>query len=132
MISEFAMAEYARHRGHVGARQEQMDTALLVDRTRGSSSVRAFVANVASGTSMELHIHPFDQFYLVLDGALGLQIGLTQLTAGARQLVMFPAGVVHRSWNDSGAPAREVTINVPEQAAGVRGAVEVILKQTNA
>jgi mannose-6-phosphate isomerase-like protein (cupin superfamily) len=60
-----------------------------------------------------LHTHAFDQFYVVLDGLLGVQVGLAEFTVGPRQLVVLPAGVPHRQWNAGADVERHLTILTP-------------------
>jgi quercetin dioxygenase-like cupin family protein len=67
----------------------------------------------AGGSGPSLHIHKFDQFYLVLDGLLGVQVGLQEYTVGPQNVVVLPAGVPHRQWNVGTGAERHLTIIAP-------------------
>ncbi|MBO0687955.1 MAG: cupin domain-containing protein [Candidatus Dormibacteraeota bacterium] len=60
-----------------------------------------------------LHYHAFDQFYFVLSGALHVQIGLTTSEVGPHHLVVLPAGVPHRQWNEGTEAERHLAILAP-------------------
>jgi quercetin dioxygenase-like cupin family protein len=86
----------------------------LVGRDQGSNSALIYLATLPTGAAgPELHIHEFDQFYLVLDGLLGVQIGLEEYTIGPRHIAILPAGVPHRQWNAGEAVERHLTILTP-------------------
>lgn len=119
---------FSTHQGHA-AEGRAFETQPLLDRKRGSERLRAFVAAVQPGSGMGLHLHPFDQFYFMLDGELDLQIGLESGTAAAGQLAIFPAGMVHRNRNASAAPALQITINAPEAPAGTPSVFDVTLSE---
>ncbi|QEL27018.1 cupin domain-containing protein (plasmid) [Bosea sp. F3-2] len=116
------------HQGHL-AEGRAFETQTLIDRKRGSERLKVFLAAVQPGSGMGLHIHPFDQFYYMLDGELDLQIGLETGIAAAGQLALFPAGIVHRNRNASSAPALQITINAPEASAGAPSVFDVTLSQ---
>ena len=67
----------------------------------------------AGAASPSLHTHKVDQFYLVLDGLLGVQVGLREFTVGPRQVVVLPAGVPHWQWNAGTEAERHLTIIAP-------------------
>ncbi len=116
------------HQGHA-AEGRAFETQPLLDRKRGSERLRAFVAAVQPGSGMGLHVHPFDQFYFMLEGELDLQIGLEGGSAAAGQLAIFPAGMVHRNRNASATPALQITINAPEASAGTPSVFDVTLSE---
>lgn len=47
------------------------------------------------------HIHDFDQYYLVLQGELTVEVALQTHVVAPRTLVVLPAGVPHRQYNSS-------------------------------
>jgi quercetin dioxygenase-like cupin family protein len=49
----------------------------------------------------DTHIHDFDQYYLVLDGELTVEVALQTHVVPPRALVVLPAGVPHRQYNNS-------------------------------
>jgi mannose-6-phosphate isomerase-like protein (cupin superfamily) len=91
----------------------------LLQRSDGSENIALYVGLVESGgAGPDTHIHPFDQFYYVLDGELSVEVALDRLTANPHDLVVLPAGVPHRQWNEGSSPERHLTLIVPEPAVG--------------
>ncbi|GES65601.1 DUF3500-domain-containing protein [Aspergillus terreus] len=64
--------------------------------------IYAEVAANAGGPST--HIHEFDQYYFVLEGELTIEVALQKHVVPADTLVVLPAGVPHRQYNQ--APGR--------------------------
>ncbi|MTD53059.1 cupin domain-containing protein [Amycolatopsis pithecellobii] len=86
----------------------------LITRAKGSRQVEAYVVTEPAGDAgPPLHIHDYDQFYLVLDGSLHVQYALTTHVAHARELVVIPAGVPHRQWNEGPDFERHLVIHAP-------------------
>jgi mannose-6-phosphate isomerase-like protein (cupin superfamily) len=69
---------------------------------------------VGTGT----HIHDFDQFCYVLEGQLSVEIALDTFRVPARTLVLLPAGVPHRQWNEESVTERHLVVNVPPPDVG--------------
>jgi len=70
------------------------------------------------GSGPDTHIHRFDQFYYVLDGSLEIEVGLDRYVADRHTLVVLPAGVPHRQWNEGPSLERHLTLLVPEPLPG--------------
>jgi len=117
---------FSVHTTHA-AESRAFDTQTLVDRKMGSESVKAFVSLVHPGSGMGLHIHPFDQFYYVLQGQLSVRLGFDASVMSEGDIVAFPAGLIHSNSNDGRGPTLLLTINVPEVPAGTRGAYSIDL-----
>jgi mannose-6-phosphate isomerase-like protein (cupin superfamily) len=91
----------------------------LIDRSKGSTSVRANLVQVQPGAgSPDRHIHLFDQFYLVLEGEMRVEVGRREMDAGPLSFVVLPAGCVHRNWNASKKLERHIAFLVPEPVEG--------------
>lgn len=91
----------------------------LLRRADGSEHMSLYVGTVeAGGAGPGTHIHAFDQFYYVLDGTMSVEVGLDRYTATRHTLVVLPAGVPHRQWNDGPGPERHLTLIAPEPAPG--------------
>jgi mannose-6-phosphate isomerase-like protein (cupin superfamily) len=91
------------HEGVIGRGQE-----------RASKNALVYLAGLPTGAAgPSLHTHRFDQFYLVLEGTLGVQVGLKEFTVGPKHLVVLPAGVPHRQWNAGQDVERHLTILTP-------------------
>ncbi|MDQ0137535.1 quercetin dioxygenase-like cupin family protein [Neorhizobium galegae] len=122
-VDENAFSVHTTH----GAEGRAFDTQTLVDRKMGSKSIKAFVSLVHPGSGMGLHVHPFDQFYYVLQGQLSVRLGFDTSEMSEGDIVAFPAGLIHSNSNDGGGPTLLLTINVPEVPAGTRGAYSIDL-----
>jgi mannose-6-phosphate isomerase-like protein (cupin superfamily) len=91
----------------------------LLRRTDASEHMSLYVGQVEpGGAGPGTHIHAFDQFYYVLDGVMNVEIGLDRYSATRHTLVVLPAGVPHRQWNDGTTPERHLTLIVPEPVPG--------------
>jgi mannose-6-phosphate isomerase-like protein (cupin superfamily) len=89
----------------------------LANRELGAHHAALYLAEVAPGaTGPPLHVHEFDQFYFVLEGTLSIEVGLARFDAEPNTLVVLPAGVPHRQWNEHGATERHLTVLAPEPA----------------
>jgi mannose-6-phosphate isomerase-like protein (cupin superfamily) len=102
-----------------GFKGDKFAVQILANRATGSKHAALHYAEVqpnASGPSF--HIHPFDQFYYVIDGALNVEVGLKEYQADAHSLVVLPAGVVHQNHNGRNGVEKHITILVPQPAAG--------------
>jgi mannose-6-phosphate isomerase-like protein (cupin superfamily) len=97
------------------------DTQQLADRSTGSEQVRIYYARVQSGAGgPAMHIHDFDQLYWVLSGTMHLEIALKTYTAGPDTLVVLPAGVPHRNWNEGPHVESHLAILAPAPYPGER------------
>ena len=91
----------------------------LLERRDGAEQMSLYVGTVeAGGSGPDTHVHRFDQFYYVLDGTLSVEVGLERHVADRHTLVVLPAGVPHRQWNDGPEPERHLTLLVPEPLEG--------------
>ena len=60
-----------------------------------------------------LHKHPMDQFYYVLEGELGVQLGSERITAMPDTLIRVPADTPHYAFNDGDIEVNQVELVVP-------------------
>jgi len=87
----------------------------LVDKSVGSLHAAVRLAEVQPGAEgPSWHVHDFDQFYFVLEGALTVEIAHEHHVARPMSLVSLPAGTPHRNWNADGDLERHLAILVPE------------------
>ncbi|HWI74691.1 MAG TPA: cupin domain-containing protein [Baekduia sp.] len=94
-------------------------TARLLQRSDGSEHMALYVGQVEpGGAGQGTHVHEFDQFYYVLEGELTVEVALQRFTAGPHDLVILPAGVPHRQWNEGTVAERHLTLLVPEPEPG--------------
>lgn len=88
---------------------------MLLDVTSGARhcTISYIRTPVGEGSPAGMHSHEVDQIFLVLSGTMSVEIGGTTFSADAGTLVIFPAGVHHRNWNQGDGPTVHVAINVP-------------------
>jgi quercetin dioxygenase-like cupin family protein len=91
----------------------------LLNAEKGSSGVVVNLVQVEpKGRSPRLHTHEFDQFYYLMAGTMNLQIGLDEYLIEPDTLVVLPAGVPHRNWNESDEPELHVSLLAPHPKPG--------------
>ncbi|MFT3864165.1 MAG: cupin domain-containing protein [Solirubrobacterales bacterium] len=99
---------------------------VVTERKMGSQHHLMYVGKVDPGAGgPPLHVHEFDQFYYVLEGRLSVEIGFETFVAEPNSLVVLPAGVPHRQWNDGPEIERHIAVNIPEGEAGTEWDVPV-------
>jgi uncharacterized cupin superfamily protein len=98
----------------------------LASRATGSEHAYVYVGELQPGGSgPPLHIHRFDQFYFVLEGALDVRVGLDRQLVGPRTLAILPAGVPHSQRNAGEGIERHLVVNIPQPQAGEEWDIEV-------
>jgi len=65
------------------------------------------------GSPAGLHTHVVDQTFYVLRGTLRIEIAGIHAEATEGSVVIIPAGVPHRNWNDGAGPAVHLAIASP-------------------
>lgn len=65
-----------------------------------------------------LHIHHFDQYYLVLEGELTVEVALQRHVVSPRTVVVLPAGVPHCQYNEGSATEKHLTLLSPAPEVG--------------
>lgn len=90
----------------------------LVNRDGGAEHAAVYLAEVPPGKEgPPLHVHEFDQFYFVLQGTLSVEIGLQRHEVPPGHLVVLPAQVPHRQWNERDETEQHLTVIAPEPPA---------------
>jgi mannose-6-phosphate isomerase-like protein (cupin superfamily) len=91
----------------------------LLRRADGSEHMSLYVGSVNPGAGGPgTHVHAFDQFYFVLEGTMTVEVGLERFTADPHTLVVLPAGVPHRQFNEGDETERHLTLLAPEPLSG--------------
>lgn len=107
---------------------ERSEIQWLANRETGSPRIGINLTRIPpGGRSPGLHIHTFDQAYFVIEGTMGVQIGLKSFEAGPNSYVVIPAGTVHRAWNAGKTPVKRLTLLLPEPPPGERRDIPVTI-----
>ena len=77
--------------------------------------VQAVMITLAPGEALKLHLTPVDAFFYVLEGAGVVEIGGEQEHVHQDQLILSPAKIAHRLWNESDATFRFLVVKTPRQ-----------------
>lgn len=91
----------------------------LADPGSGSRHAVVNYAELDAGSAGPgMHVHPFDQYYLVLDGELTVEVSLETHVVGPDTLVVLPAGVPHRQYNGGTTTERHLVVISPSPRPG--------------
>jgi mannose-6-phosphate isomerase-like protein (cupin superfamily) len=98
-----------------GTAKDERFTQVLLDHTSGAQtcSINCIKTPAGGGSPAGMHTHAVDQVFYILSGTMGIEIENKQYAAGPGTLVVFPAGVPHRNWNDGAEPTLHLAINTP-------------------
>jgi mannose-6-phosphate isomerase-like protein (cupin superfamily) len=99
----------------------------LLDQDSGSTncSINYIRTPAGGGSPAGMHTHVVDQIFYILSGTMSLEIEGTRYEAGPDTLVVFPAGVPHRNWNEGSEATVHLAFNVPMPDPSVPFAVTV-------
>jgi len=97
------------------AASEGRVTQSLLDHDSGatSCSVTCIKTPPGDGSPAGMHTHDVDQVFYILSGTMRLEIANHAYSAGPGTLVVFPAGVPHRNWNDGDEATIHLAFNSP-------------------
>lgn len=70
------------------------------------------------GSPVGLHTHFVDQVFYTLAGNMQVEIDGQQYAVGPGHLVVFPAGMPHRNWNEGPDATVHLAINTPFPSPG--------------
>jgi len=94
-------------------------TQPLADLSTGSVHTVINYAEVAPGKGgPDTHVHEFDQYYLVLEGELTVEVALEKHVVGPETLVVLPAGVPHRQYNEGATAEKHLAVLSPAPEEG--------------
>jgi mannose-6-phosphate isomerase-like protein (cupin superfamily) len=90
-------------------------TQKLFDHTSGAKNctINCFKTPGGGGSPAGTHIHAVDQIFYILSGIMSIEIEGKQYDCGPGSLIIFPAGVAHRNWNDGSEPTVHLAFNTP-------------------
>jgi mannose-6-phosphate isomerase-like protein (cupin superfamily) len=97
-----------------------LEVQMLANRSTGSEHGMIGAARVApSAPSPGYRLHPFDEFYFILDGSLTVDVAGEVHTATRHDLIVVPARTPYRAWNAGDHLERHLTIVTPEPPQSV-------------
>jgi quercetin dioxygenase-like cupin family protein len=110
--------EFVRHVDFAGLAQKDPDERwtheLLGHASGGANCMVSYIATPSGGGSPAgLHTHVVDQVFYVLAGTMSIEVGGDQREVRAGSLIVFPAGVPHRNWNEGVDETVHLAINAP-------------------
>ena len=90
-------------------------TQNLFDHMSGAKNCTIKCINTpkGGGSPAGLHIHDVDQIFYILSGTMSIEIEGRQYECHPGALIIFPAGVPHRNWNDTNEPTVHLVFNTP-------------------
>ncbi|MHB8770009.1 MAG: cupin domain-containing protein [Syntrophales bacterium] len=90
-------------------------TQTLFDHASGAKtcSIKCITTPAGEGSPAGLHIHAIDQIFYILRGTMSIEIEGTRYDCRPGSLIIFPAGVPHRNWNDGQEPTVHLAFNTP-------------------
>jgi mannose-6-phosphate isomerase-like protein (cupin superfamily) len=105
-------------RGHLTEPLPGLRAPSLGDPRSGSLHAVVYYTEINAGSAgPDTHIHEFDQYYLVLDGELTVELALEKHVV-SRELVVVPAGVPHRQYNTGAVTERHLSVSAPPPEPG--------------
>jgi mannose-6-phosphate isomerase-like protein (cupin superfamily) len=90
-------------------------TQPLLDHTSGATTctIDCIKTPVGGGSPAGMHVHDVDQIFYILRGTMSVEIQGEQYDCPPGSLIVFPAGVRHRNWNDGSEPTVHLAFNTP-------------------
>jgi mannose-6-phosphate isomerase-like protein (cupin superfamily) len=78
----------------------------------GAANVSFFLSETPPGRGPRLHIHPYEEVFIVQAGNLTFTVGEETIEVSGDQIVVAPAGVPHKFVNSGTEVARHINIHV--------------------
>jgi mannose-6-phosphate isomerase-like protein (cupin superfamily) len=79
------------------------------------AGVSFIVIDAPPGSGPKLHKHPYEEVFVVQEGAATFTAGEEIIEASAGQVVMVPAGVPHKFVNSGAGRLRQIDIHASER-----------------
>ena len=77
----------------------------------GDTNISLILVDVAPGEGPKLHMHPYEEVFVIQEGCATYTIGSTTLEAKAGQIAIVPAGVPHKFVNSGSGRLLQVDIH---------------------
>jgi mannose-6-phosphate isomerase-like protein (cupin superfamily) len=93
---------------------ERLSQALF-DHKSGAKTctINCIKTPVGGGSPAGMHVHDVDQIFYILRGTMSIEIEGKQHDCPPGSLIVFPAGVPHRNWNEGTEPTLHLAFNTP-------------------
>jgi len=75
------------------------------------ASVSFFINRHRPGTGADLHSHPYEETFIVLDGKVRFTLGEETLEATAGQIIVVPAGTPHKFVSTGAGRLSQISIH---------------------
>jgi mannose-6-phosphate isomerase-like protein (cupin superfamily) len=77
----------------------------------GNAGVSFILVDMPSGAGPQLHSHPYEEVFIVLEGQATFTVGASLLEIKAGQLVIVPAQAPHKFINTGETALRQIDIH---------------------
>ena len=77
----------------------------------GSTNISLILVDMPPGEGPKLHVHPYEEVFVIQEGWATYTIGSTTLEAKAGQIAIVPAGVPHKFVNSGSGRLLQVDIH---------------------
>ena len=91
------------------------ETSYEVEGYHHGAGVSFIVIDAPPGGGPKLHKHPYEEVFVVQEGAATFTAGEKVIEAGAGQVVVVPAGVPHKFVNSGAGRLRQIDIHASER-----------------
>ena len=90
-------------------------TQSLFDHTTGAKSctINCIKTPPGGGSPAGMHIHDVDQIFYIMRGTMSIEIEQKRYDCPPGSLIVFPAGIKHRNWNEGSEPTVHLAFNTP-------------------
>jgi mannose-6-phosphate isomerase-like protein (cupin superfamily) len=90
-------------------------TQILFDSASGARTctVLCIKTPAGGGSPAGMHVHDVDQIFYILRGMMSIEIEGKRYDCPPGSLIVFPAGVRHRNWNEGREPTVHLAFNTP-------------------
>jgi quercetin dioxygenase-like cupin family protein len=104
-----------------GSGADERLTQILFDHESGAKTCSVFCIKTPAGggSPAGMHVHAVDQIFYILSGTMNIEVEGRQYACPPGSLIIFPAGVPHRNWNDGSEPTVHLAFNTPLPDPGV-------------
>lgn len=87
------------------------ENAVRFDGHAHGAGICFFITRNKPGTGPDLHLHPYEETFIVQDGEVRFTIGESTVDATAGQIVVAPADTPHKFVNIGTTPLRQINIH---------------------